>query len=55
VEKEVVGAYNVGMTTSPPVSFSIPTPDAVLNALDSIGLHGDGHLLALNSYENQVY
>jgi Ser/Thr protein kinase RdoA (MazF antagonist) len=27
----------------------------VLDALDSIGLRGDGRLLALNSYENRVY
>src|SRR4051812_36823135 len=38
-----------------PLSFSTLTPDAVLDALDSIGLHGDGRLLALNSYENRVY
>ena len=31
------------------------TPDRVLDALDSIGLRGDGRLLALNSYENRVY
>ena len=31
------------------------TPDAVLNSLASVGLHGDGRLLALNSYENRVY
>ena len=31
------------------------TPDAVLDALDSVGLRGDGRLLALNSYENRVY
>jgi Ser/Thr protein kinase RdoA (MazF antagonist) len=31
------------------------TPDAVLDALDEIGLRGDGRLLALNSYENRVY
>jgi Ser/Thr protein kinase RdoA (MazF antagonist) len=30
-------------------------PDTVLNALESIGLYGDGRLLALNSYENRVY
>ncbi len=35
--------------------FSALTPDSVLDALDSIGLRGDGHLLALNSYENRVY
>jgi Ser/Thr protein kinase RdoA (MazF antagonist) len=40
------------MTIAP---YSGLTPDAVLNALDSVGLHGDGRLLALNSYENRVY
>jgi Ser/Thr protein kinase RdoA (MazF antagonist) len=30
-------------------------PDKVLDALDSVALHGDGRLLALNSYENRVY
>ena len=31
------------------------TPDAVLDALASVGLFGDGRLLALSSYENRVY
>ena len=31
------------------------TPDCVLDALDSVGVRGDGRLLALNSYENRVY
>src|SRR5215218_2063986 len=31
------------------------TPDCVLDALDSVGLRGDGRLLSLNSYENRVY
>jgi Ser/Thr protein kinase RdoA (MazF antagonist) len=31
------------------------TPDAVLDALESAGLRGDGRMLALNSYENRVY
>jgi Ser/Thr protein kinase RdoA (MazF antagonist) len=31
------------------------TPDAVLDALASAGLRGDGRLLALNSFENRVY
>jgi Ser/Thr protein kinase RdoA (MazF antagonist) len=35
--------------------YSRLTPDIVLNALDSLGLHCDGRLLALNSYENRVY
>lgn len=36
-------------------SFSGLTPETVLDALDSLGFHGDGRLLALNSYENRVY
>ncbi|MBP6057913.1 MAG: serine/threonine protein kinase [Nitrosomonas sp.] len=39
--------------TSP--TFSLLTPDCVMNALDSLGYHSDGRLLALNSYENRVY
>jgi Ser/Thr protein kinase RdoA (MazF antagonist) len=31
------------------------TPGFVLDALDAVGIHGDGRLLALNSYENRVY
>ncbi len=31
------------------------TPDVVLDALESVGLRGDGRLLSLNSYENRVY
>jgi Ser/Thr protein kinase RdoA (MazF antagonist) len=31
------------------------TPHAVLDALESIGLRGDGRMLGLNSYENRVY
>ncbi len=31
------------------------SPDLVLDALASLELHGDGRLLALNSYENRVY
>jgi Ser/Thr protein kinase RdoA (MazF antagonist) len=41
------------------VTDSLPyaglTPDCVLDALDGVGLRGDGRLLALNSYENRVY
>jgi Ser/Thr protein kinase RdoA (MazF antagonist) len=35
--------------------FSSLTPDSILDALGSVGLRGDGSLLALNSYENRVY
>ena len=31
------------------------TPDCILAALESVGLRGDGRMLALNSYENRVY
>ena len=48
------------MTSSitPPPSVHVYeslTPDVVLDALASIGLHGDGRLMALSSYENRVY
>src|SRR5450432_1854549 len=39
--------------TQPP--YSALTPDCVLDALSSVGMSGDGRLLALNSYENRVY
>ncbi|PWF42448.1 serine/threonine protein kinase [Massilia glaciei] len=39
----------------PPHPFAALGPDRVLDALDSVGLRGDGRLLALNSYENRVY
>jgi Ser/Thr protein kinase RdoA (MazF antagonist) len=35
--------------------FARLDPDRVLDAIESVGLHGDGRLLALNSYENRVY
>jgi len=41
--------------TSNAASYAGLTPDTVLDALDSVGLRGDGRLLALNSYENRVY
>ena len=43
------------MTISASSPFSVLTPDFVLDALDSVGIRGDGRLLALNSYENRVY
>ncbi|HSP00016.1 MAG TPA: serine/threonine protein kinase [Thioalkalivibrio sp.] len=35
--------------------FQQLTPDRILGLLESVGLACDGHLLALNSYENRVY
>ena len=36
-------------------AFEALTPDVVMDALASVGLYGDGRLLALSSYENRVY
>jgi Ser/Thr protein kinase RdoA (MazF antagonist) len=38
-----------------PHAFETLTPDLVLDALESVGLRGDGRLTALSSYENRVY
>jgi Ser/Thr protein kinase RdoA (MazF antagonist) len=38
-----------------PHPYSRLTPDAVLDALESVGLRCDGRQLALNSFENRVY
>ena len=35
--------------------FSHLTPQAVLDALDAVGLRGDGRMIQLNSYENRVF
>jgi Ser/Thr protein kinase RdoA (MazF antagonist) len=40
------------LTSTP---FSHLTPEVVLDALDSVGLRGDGRLIQLNSYENRVF
>ena len=44
---------DTSIDAAPP--FSGLTPDAVLNALDSLGLVTTGTQLALNSYENRVF
>ena len=43
------------LMTQAATSYATLSPDMVLDALDSVGLRGDGRLLALNSYENRVY
>jgi Ser/Thr protein kinase RdoA (MazF antagonist) len=50
------------MTTDPsappaagPAPYAELTPAAVLDALDGVGLRGDGRMLQLNSYENRVF
>ncbi|HSV68975.1 MAG TPA: serine/threonine protein kinase [Methylibium sp.] len=42
------------MPAAPP-PFHDLTPHAVLDAMAAVGLHGDGRLLQLNSYENRVF
>jgi Ser/Thr protein kinase RdoA (MazF antagonist) len=37
------------------LAYAALGPDTVLDALEGIGLRGDGRLIALNSYENRVY
>ena len=44
------------MTSSPSATpYAGLTPDLVLDALDAVGLRGDGRMLQLNSYENRVF
>lgn len=43
------------MSPDTPGDFARLTPDAVLDAVETLGLRTDGRLLALNSYENRVY
>src|SRR5689334_25202800 len=40
---------------SAPTPYAGLTPSLVLDALDAVGLRGDGRLLQLNSYENRVF
>jgi Ser/Thr protein kinase RdoA (MazF antagonist) len=43
------------METPANAPYAELTPDCILAALESVGLRGDGRMLALNSYENRVY
>jgi Ser/Thr protein kinase RdoA (MazF antagonist) len=38
-----------------PTAYGQLTPETVLEALDAVGLRGDGRILQLNSYENRVF
>jgi len=42
-------------TVLAPAPYADLTPGGVLDALDGVGLRGDGRLIQLNSYENRVY
>jgi Ser/Thr protein kinase RdoA (MazF antagonist) len=43
------------MSAARAASYANLDPDRVLRTLDALGLHGDGRLLQLNSYENRVF
>ena len=43
------------MTGTAPLGYGSLTPQQVLDALDAVGLRGDGRILQLNSYENRVF
>ena len=49
--------HNRAMTAAPANNhpYETLTPDVVLDALATLGLYGDGRLMALSSYENRVY
>ncbi len=49
------GAGDDNRPMSDPHPYESLTPDTVLDALAALGLHGDGRLVALSSYENRVY
>jgi Ser/Thr protein kinase RdoA (MazF antagonist) len=38
-----------------PAPYTDLTPGGILDALDAVGLQGDGRLIQLNSYENRVF
>jgi len=42
------------MHATPDLSFGTLTPEFMLDALDAAGLHPDGRMLQLNSFENRV-
>src|SRR6476661_10322976 len=47
------------MPDAAPIDSTTPyadlSPSVVLDALDGVGLRGDGRLIQLNSYENRVF
>jgi Ser/Thr protein kinase RdoA (MazF antagonist) len=45
----------VDSAVPPPLGYADLEPARVLEALDALGLRGDGRLLQLNSYENRVF
>jgi Ser/Thr protein kinase RdoA (MazF antagonist) len=43
------------MNRSSATPFAGLDPEAIIDAVESVGLHSDGRVLALNSYENRVF
>ena len=52
---EAAGGGDAEAAGGKPQPFSTLDPDAVLDALESVGIRCDGRLQALNSFENRVY
>src|SRR5437867_4036507 len=44
-----------GGSSSSATPYAHLTPLSVLDALDAVGMRGDGRLIQLNSYENRVF
>ncbi len=49
------GAPHPNSPAVAPMGYAQLTPDVVLDALDAVGIRGDGRILQLNSYENRVF
>jgi Ser/Thr protein kinase RdoA (MazF antagonist) len=47
--------YSCAMSPTPVAPFAGLTPDAIADAVESVGVECDGRVLALNSYENRVF
>jgi Ser/Thr protein kinase RdoA (MazF antagonist) len=47
--------YSCGMNRTAAAPFAGLTPDAIADAVESVGVQCDGRVLALNSYENRVF
>jgi Ser/Thr protein kinase RdoA (MazF antagonist) len=53
MSEQIVPVESACMSTAAP--YSDLSPETVLDAIEALGVHCDGRVLALNSYENRVY
>ncbi len=54
-DNRTMPSYDAQASNVPDVPFAGLDPACILDALEGLGLHPDGRLLALNSYENRVW